>query len=195
MLKKLLRFVLCFFSGGIELFRGFLRSEFSEENLEFWIACQEYKQCEDSQMLPSQSQKIYGDFVAVQAPKEVRKSLVILKSYFNFINDFFFNLIWQIKAKEFTSWAYIDTFFQYIQNFTCINSMTICLPLFCYLQINLDSKTRMITVTNLEHPTRHAFEDAQKKIQALMEKDSYPRFLESDLYLQLLNNTPSSSKA
>lgn len=117
--------------GGIELFRGFLRSEFSEENLEFWIACQEYKQCEDSQMLPSQSQKIYGDFVAVQAPKE----------------------------------------------------------------INLDSKTRMITVTNLEHPTRHAFEDAQKKIQALMEKDSYPRFLESDLYLQLLNNTPSSSKA
>lgn len=68
-----------FFSGGIELFRGFLRSEFSEENLEFWIACQEYKQCEDSQMLPSQSQKIYGDFVAVQAPKEVWRSLVILQ--------------------------------------------------------------------------------------------------------------------
>lgn len=68
-----------FFSGGIELFRGFLRSEFSEENLEFWIACQEYKQCEDSQMLPSQSQKIYGDFVAVQAPKEVCRSLVILQ--------------------------------------------------------------------------------------------------------------------
>lgn len=117
--------------GGLELFRGFLRSEFSEENLEFWIACQEYKQCEDTKMLPTQSQKIYGDFVAVQAPKE----------------------------------------------------------------INLDSKTRMITVTNLEHPTRHTFEDAQKKIQALMEKDSYPRFLESDLYLQLLNNTTSSSKA
>lgn len=69
-----------FFSGGIELFRGFLRSEFSEENLEFWIACQEYKQCEDSQMLPSQSQKIYGDFVAVQAPKEVCRSLVILQN-------------------------------------------------------------------------------------------------------------------
>ncbi|XP_048779106.1 uncharacterized protein LOC125682519 isoform X3 [Ostrea edulis] len=116
--------------GGLELFRGFLRSEFSEENLEFWIACQEYKQCEDSQMLPTQSQKIYGEFVAVLAPKE----------------------------------------------------------------INLDSKTRMTTVTNLEHPTRHTFEDAQKRIQALMEKDSYPRFLESDLYQQLLNNT-SSSKA
>lgn len=58
----------------------------------------------------------------------------------------------------------------------------------------MDSKTRMTTVTNLEHPTRHTFEDAQKRIQALMEKDSYPRFLESDLYQQLLNNT-SSSKA
>lgn len=63
-----------FFLGGIELFRGFLRSEFSEENLEFWIACQEYKHCENSQMLPTQSQKIYGDFVAVQAPKEVTKT-------------------------------------------------------------------------------------------------------------------------
>lgn len=63
-----------FFLGGIELFRGFLRSEFSEENLEFWIACQEYKHCENSQMLPTLSQKIYGDFVAVQAPKEVTKT-------------------------------------------------------------------------------------------------------------------------
>lgn len=78
-----------FFSGGIELFRGFLRSEFSEENLEFWIACQEYKQCEDSQMLPSQSQKIYGDFVAVQAPKEVRRRLVILKCLNEIVLQFY----------------------------------------------------------------------------------------------------------
>ncbi|XP_033729065.1 uncharacterized protein LOC117318148 isoform X2 [Pecten maximus] len=107
---------------GVELFKGFLRSEFSEENLEFWIACQDYKNCKDSKLMV-QAQKIYSDFVAFQAPKEV----------------------------------------------------------------NLDSKTRMQAISNLDAPSRETFVEAQKRIQALMEKDSYPRFLESDIYLQLIN--------
>ena len=57
--------------GGLELFRGFLRSEFSEENLEFWIECQEFKALHDNTMLLSHSQKIFDDYVALQAPKEV----------------------------------------------------------------------------------------------------------------------------
>lgn len=60
------------------------------------------------------------------------------------------------------------------------------------LQVNLDSKTRMQTITNLDDPQISTFEVAQKKIQALMEKDSYQRFLESDIYLQLVNTTPTS---
>jgi len=55
---------------GLELFKGFLKSEFSEENLEFWIACEEFRFAVDSK-LPIAAQKIYGDFVAFQAPKEV----------------------------------------------------------------------------------------------------------------------------
>jgi hypothetical protein len=31
------------FLDGLELFKGFLKSEFSEENLEFWIACEEFR--------------------------------------------------------------------------------------------------------------------------------------------------------
>jgi Regulator of G protein signaling domain len=58
--------------GGLELFRQFLRSEYSEENLEFWIACEEYRTMRDERQLVPQAQKIFTDFVAIQAPREVR---------------------------------------------------------------------------------------------------------------------------
>ena len=60
------------------MFRDFLQSEFSDENLEFWIACQEYKNLKDNK-LAAHAQKIYVDFVAVQAPREVGESNVVLK--------------------------------------------------------------------------------------------------------------------
>ena len=56
-------------------------------------------------------------------------------------------------------------------------------PLF---QINLDSKTRLAVKDNMSSPNKHTFEEAQRKIQGLMEKDSYPRFLNSDAYQKLL---------
>lgn len=107
---------------GLELFREFLRSEYSEENLEFWIACEEYRTMRDERQVVPQAQKIFTDFVAIQAPRE----------------------------------------------------------------INLDSKTREATATRMSSPDRSTFEIAQKRIQALMEKDSYPRFLRSDVYRRQL---------
>ena len=43
-------------AGGLELFREFLRIEFSEENLEFWLACERYRLLFDAgdQQQPSQ---------------------------------------------------------------------------------------------------------------------------------------------
>lgn len=38
-------------------------------------------------------------------------------------------------------------------------------------------------------PTRLCFDDAQRIIYGLMEKDSYPRFLRSDFYCRLLDST------
>ena len=58
------------FADGAALYRAFLLREFSNENLEFWVACEEYKNSKPQKMA-AKAQKIYNDFVAVQAPKEV----------------------------------------------------------------------------------------------------------------------------
>ncbi|XP_076436871.1 uncharacterized protein LOC143276267 isoform X2 [Babylonia areolata] len=109
---------------GVELFRGFLRSEFSEENLEFWIAVEEFKLVKPRKVT-SVAFKIYSNFVEEQAPRE----------------------------------------------------------------INVDSGTRLRTLANLDTPCKSVFEEAQRKVQALMEKDSYPRFLESEIYQQIIRSS------
>jgi len=60
-------------------------------------------------------------------------------------------------------------------------------------QVNLDSYTREHTKENLQNITRGCFDLAQKRIYGLMEKDSYPRFLRSDLYLDIINQKKASS--
>jgi len=56
-----------------------------------------------------------------------------------------------------------------------------------WLQINLDSVTREVVYANMARGADlSTFEPAQKRIQALMDKDSYPRFISSDLYQYLL---------
>ncbi|RUS77443.1 hypothetical protein EGW08_014796 [Elysia chlorotica] len=113
---------LLFDKTGLELFRGFLLSEHSDENIEFWIACENYKHSKSSKQLPTLAQRIFNDYIAVQARKEV----------------------------------------------------------------NLDSKTRTMTYESVtSNPNRQTFDEAQRRVQALMEKDSYRRFLESEIYVDL----------
>ncbi|KAM4635642.1 regulator of G-protein signaling 3a isoform 3-T3 [Polymixia lowei] len=121
---------------GLAAFRAFLRTEFSEENLEFWLACEDYKKIKSQSKMASKAKKIFAEYIAIQSCKEV----------------------------------------------------------------NLDSYTREHTKDNLQNVTRSCFDLAQRRIYGLMEKDSYPRFLRSELYVDLINqkkpsstSTPSSS--
>lgn len=61
----------CTGSDGVETFTQFLRSQFSEENIEFWLACEEFKTAPASS-LQSKAKQIYAVFIDADAPKEVR---------------------------------------------------------------------------------------------------------------------------
>ncbi|KAI4884939.1 hypothetical protein NFI96_007364 [Prochilodus magdalenae] len=52
--------------------------------------------------------------------------------------------------------------------------------------VNIDSKTMEKTLEGIKHPHRFVLDDAQMHIYFLMKKDSYPRYLKSDLYKNLL---------
>uniref|UniRef100_A0A8C2XB95 Regulator of G protein signaling 11 n=1 Tax=Cyclopterus lumpus TaxID=8103 RepID=A0A8C2XB95_CYCLU len=52
--------------------------------------------------------------------------------------------------------------------------------------VNIDSKTMDKTLQGLRHPHRFVMDDAQMHIYFLMKKDSYPRYLKSDLYKNML---------
>uniref|UniRef100_A0A8C5XT55 Regulator of G-protein signaling 1 n=1 Tax=Microcebus murinus TaxID=30608 RepID=A0A8C5XT55_MICMU len=55
---------------GQDVFGNFLKSEFSEENIEFWLACEDYKKTE-SDLLHCKAEKIYKAFVHSDAAKQV----------------------------------------------------------------------------------------------------------------------------
>ncbi|XP_055480618.1 regulator of G-protein signaling 5 [Psammomys obesus] len=107
---------------GLASFKSFLKSEFSEENLEFWIACENYKKIKSPVKRAEKAKQIYEEFIQTEAPKEV----------------------------------------------------------------NIDHFTKTITVNNLVKPSPRSFDLAQKRIHALMEKDSLPRFVRSGFYMELI---------
>ena len=56
---------------GLASFKSFLKSEFSEENLEFWMACEDYKKIKSPVKMAEMAKKIYEEFIQAEAPKEV----------------------------------------------------------------------------------------------------------------------------
>ncbi|XP_076828483.1 regulator of G-protein signaling 13 [Brachyhypopomus gauderio] len=115
---------------GMATFQAFLKSEFSDENIEFWVICEDYKKIKSASRLNSRAKKIFERYIQTESPKE----------------------------------------------------------------INIDYKTRELIKQNIKAPTTKCFDDAQKIVFSLMEKDSYPRFLRSDLYRTLLESVSNMIK-
>uniref|UniRef100_A0A8C0FH47 Regulator of G protein signaling 5 n=3 Tax=Strigidae TaxID=30459 RepID=A0A8C0FH47_BUBBB len=53
-------------------------------------------------------------------------------------------------------------------------------------EVNIDHFTKAVTMKNLVEPSPSSFDMAQKRIFALMEKDSLPRFVRSEFYQELI---------
>ena len=56
------------------MFQAFLRTEFSEENLEFWLACEDFKKVKSQSKMAAKAKKIFAEYIAIQACKEVGPS-------------------------------------------------------------------------------------------------------------------------
>lgn len=63
--------------GGLAMFRSFLRSEFSEENIEFWVACEDFKKTKSPMKMAVKARKIYEDFIQTEGPREVTENVAI----------------------------------------------------------------------------------------------------------------------
>uniref|UniRef100_A0A8C4Z321 RGS domain-containing protein n=1 Tax=Gadus morhua TaxID=8049 RepID=A0A8C4Z321_GADMO len=111
-------------AAGRGCFRQFLRTEFSEENMMFWLACEELKKETNKTVVEEKVRQVYEDFISILSPKEV----------------------------------------------------------------SLDSRVREVINRNMLDPTSHTFEDAQKQIYTLMQRDSYPRYMNSSAYTDLLKD-------
>ncbi|XP_045914325.1 regulator of G-protein signaling 8 isoform X1 [Micropterus dolomieu] len=109
---------------GVSVFGAFLRSEFSEENLQFYLACEQYRHSSNNFSLQRRAKDICATYIQPGAPREV----------------------------------------------------------------NLDSKTRDLTVQLLQAPSHTSLSHAQKRIYSLLDTDCYPRFLQSSVYLSLLQD-------
>lgn len=67
----------------------------------------------------------------------------------------------------------------------CFGEPLLCVP---FLQVSLDSHVRDVINRNMLEPTSHTFEEAQQQIYTLMQRDSYPRFINSATYTDLLKS-------
>lgn len=65
-------------TGGRKIFRDFLRCEYSEENILFWLACEELKQETNPEAIEEKARYIYEDYISILSPKEVTAACVLI---------------------------------------------------------------------------------------------------------------------
>ncbi|ELW70928.1 Regulator of G-protein signaling 7 [Tupaia chinensis] len=148
---------------GREQFLKFLESEFSSENLSKEPSQQRVKRWG------------FGMDEALKDPVGREQFLKFLESEFSSENLRFWLAVEDLKKRPMRE---VPSRVQEIwQEFLAPGAPS---------AINLDSKSYDKTTQNVKEPGRYTFEDAQEHIYKLMKSDSYPRFIRSSAYQELL---------
>ncbi|KAE8611263.1 hypothetical protein XENTR_v10012392 [Xenopus tropicalis] len=109
---------------GPAVYAAYLKTEFSDENIEFWFACERYKNITSRWRRTLKAKKLYKTYIKPNSPRE----------------------------------------------------------------INIDSPTREALEKEIQQPTPKSFDEAQIIVLRHMERDSYPRFLASNVYQNIVSN-------
>lgn len=81
--------------GGRKVFRDFLKCEYSEENILFWLAVEELKKEARPEAIEEKARLIYEDYISILSPKEVGSHLQYMYSTHYECN------LWQVKFNKF----------------------------------------------------------------------------------------------
>uniref|UniRef100_A0A3P8U621 RGS domain-containing protein n=1 Tax=Amphiprion percula TaxID=161767 RepID=A0A3P8U621_AMPPE len=65
---------------GQAVFRHFLRLEFSEENLDFWLAVEKFKKTRPLNKMAARAAKIYEEFISTNATRQVNMDSSVIES-------------------------------------------------------------------------------------------------------------------
>lgn len=65
---------------GMKIFQAFLKSEYSDENIEFWMVCEDYKKIKSSFRMSSRAKKIFKLYIQAEAPREVCIKALIMQT-------------------------------------------------------------------------------------------------------------------
>ncbi|XP_032658675.1 regulator of G-protein signaling 19-like isoform X2 [Chelonoidis abingdonii] len=66
--------------AGRSVFVEFLRTEHSDENMAFWLACEELKREQSQEQVCEKAKKIYLDYISILSPKEVSIDATVRES-------------------------------------------------------------------------------------------------------------------
>lgn len=81
--------------AGRKVFRDFLRCEYSEENILFWLACEELKVETNAEKIEEKARFIYEDYISILSPKEVSAPAIL--NYFPVPNSSDFQCIFFLQ--------------------------------------------------------------------------------------------------
>lgn len=69
--SHLLKTVCSFCAAGRLVFENYLRTEYNDENVLFWLACENYKTNPGDTEMKADAKRIFNEFVQVGAPRQV----------------------------------------------------------------------------------------------------------------------------